>query len=216
MSSTNDDPFYLDSPLYSPCPSPGPAPAPATDLATEVSTFVAALGLQPRPDPGWDDNYTWQLLHSGPFTTLHRGTHLTSILFDDGRSRVVETFAVDAFARSANHTRRDSAHMPSAPPPPPPPLLSPAPSPAFNWRPSWQPLRPPTPYRPPDSPPTPTTTNSPHRDISYSHDEPRPSFRSVAHQSSSVPVPAPVSQWRQAQEDEHARPVVHTPWQPFR
>jgi hypothetical protein len=32
-----------------------------------------------------------------------------------------------------------------------------------------------------------------------------------AHQSSTAPLPA----WRQAQEDEAARPVVHSQWQPF-
>jgi hypothetical protein len=142
--------FHLDSPLYSPCPSPGPTPAPATDLATEVSTFVAALGIQPRPDP-WDAerNHTWDLLNSGPFLTLHRGTHLTSIVFGDGRSRVVETAAIDAFHRHADHTRRDA----TTPPPPPPPLLTPAPSPAFAWRPPphtnhrIHPLLPPPPTR---------------------------------------------------------------------
>jgi hypothetical protein len=83
MQAPEPDPlFYLESPLYSPCPSP--APTPDTDLATEVSAFVAALGLQPQPDPQQTErNHTWQTLNSAPFLILHRGAQLTSILFDE-------------------------------------------------------------------------------------------------------------------------------------
>jgi hypothetical protein len=170
----------------------------------------------------------------------------------------VLTAAVDAFHHLANQASRISNGTP-APPPPPAPLLTPAPSPVFAWRPS----RAPNPFRIPDSPPSPPTSHSPHRDITYAHTRSAhrltdarlaasvpeniinrthhclpldgvlphpptiyasPPFHAVpewgqtasAHQSSSASVPPPLSRWRQAQEDEHARPAVPTPWQPFR
>jgi hypothetical protein len=95
---------------------------------------------------------------------------------------------------------------------PPSPLLSLAPSPAFTWKPSWQPARPPTPYHEPASPPnTPLPTYSPHRDITYQH-----GASADLHQSSSAPAPAPLAQWRQAQSEEAARPIVPTPWTVFK
>jgi hypothetical protein len=208
---SDDESVSVNTPTTDlPGPLPTPlAPAPATDPAADASHLMAALGIQPQTDPrGFDEMHTYRTLFSAPFITLHRGTHLTTVLFDDGRSRVVETAAVDVFTRLAIHTKGDSNPSPPAPPPPPPPLLSPAPSPAFTWRPSWQPFHPPTPYLEPESPPTSSTP----RDITYQHGASDASFPS----SSAAPAPAPLAQWRQAQEDEAARPIVPTPWQMFR
>jgi hypothetical protein len=155
----------LPSPVPLPAPDPSfPAPVHYEDLAEEVATFVASLALP------WDHN--WQTLNSAPFQVVARGPLLTSIVFADGRSRVMDTAAVDAYLRVTTQTP-----TPPLQPPPPPllppllqlspepvvtrhqsrpssPLLSPAPSPAFTWQPSWQPARPPTPYHEPASPPT--------------------------------------------------------------
>ncbi len=51
---------------------------------------------------------------------------------------------------------------------------------------------------------------APHHDITYQHGS-----SDAAHQSSSAPAPAPLAQWRQAQADEDARPIVPTPWKMF-
>jgi hypothetical protein len=138
----------------------------------------------------------------------------------------MDTAAVDAYIRLTTQTPTPSLQPPLLPPllqlAPTPvvtrhqsrltsPLLSPAPSHAFTWQPSWQPARPPTPYHEPESPPTPLPTYSPHRDITYQH-----SVSAAAQQSSSAPAPAPLAQWRQAQAEEAARPIVPTPWQVFK
>ncbi len=219
MSSSTDVPLPSPVPLPEPDPS-FPAPEHYEDLTAEVASFVASLALP--------CGHNWKTLNSAPFQIIARGPLLTSIVFDDGRSRVMDTAAVDAYIRVTTQTP-----APPLQPPPPPqlppllqlsptpvvtrhqsrtpsPLLSPALSPAFTWQPSWQPARPPTPYHEPASPPTPLTTYSPHRDITYQHDG-----ASVdVNQSSSAP--APFAKWRQAQAEEAARPILPTPWTVFK
>jgi hypothetical protein len=208
----------LPVPLLAPAPA-SPASAPSPDLAVEVAAFVSSLALRPTPQTTRYDQ-DWQNLSSAPFHILDRGPRLTSIFFADGRSRILDTAAVNAFVRMTTHV---PAPPPGSPPPrlprsllPPVPRLttspplaptipffSPAPSPAFTWHPA----PPPTPYHEPDSPPTPLITYSPHRDITYQHGSP-----DAAHQSSSAPASTPLAPWRQAQAEEDARPVVPTPW----
>jgi hypothetical protein len=178
MSSSTAVPFPSPVPLPEPDPS-FLAPEQYEDLAAEVASFVASLALP--------CDHNWTTLNSAPFRIISRGPLLTSIVFDDGRSRVMDTAAVDAYLRVTTHMPAPPLQPPSPlhlPPlvqlspesvgprhqaRPPSPLLSPTPSPAFAWRPSWQPARPPTPYHEPVSPPTPLPTYSPHRDITYQH-----------------------------------------------
>ncbi len=93
------DPPALALPSPAPLPKPDPSfPAPAhyDDLAEEVATFVASLALP------WDHN--WQTLNSAPFQVVARGPLLTSIVFADGRSRVMDTAAVDTYLRVTTQT----------------------------------------------------------------------------------------------------------------
>jgi hypothetical protein len=119
-----------------------PAPLHAPDLSTEIAHFVASVApYQPTRESEWD--YIRRTLSSAPFTVLERGRVWTSILFSDGRSRVMNTADVDAFGRYV--AERDAAlasvSLPPRPPPAPSrtpsPLFSPAPSPAYAYRPSW-------------------------------------------------------------------------------
>jgi hypothetical protein len=221
-----DEDIIADPPtLALPLPVPLLASAPASpDLAVEVADFVSSLALRPAPQTMRYD-HDWQTLSSAPFRILDRGPRLTSILFADGRSRILDTAAVDAFVRMTTHIPtpppgRPPPRVPRSllPPVPTPtvtpprsrplsPFFSPAPSPAFTWQ---RPSRPPTPFHEPESSPTPLTTYSPHRDITYQHES-----SDSAQQSSSAPAPAPLAQWRQAQVEEDARPVVPTPWKLF-
>jgi hypothetical protein len=222
------DPRTLALPLPPPAPAPAsPAPAPSPEPSVEVASFVASLALRPTQQQLQRQSvsdHNWQILSSAPFRILDRGPRLTSILFVDGRSRILDTTAVDAFVQMTTHAptplpgppppRLPRSLLPPVPTPtvtpprsrPLSPFFSPAPSPAFTW----QPARPPTPFHEPESPPTPLTTCSPHRDITYQHGS-----SNAAHQSSSVPAPAPLAQWRQAQAEEDARPIVPMPWKQF-
>jgi hypothetical protein len=163
---SGDENITYDPPtLTLPLPVPLLAPAPASpDLAVEVAEFVSSLALQPAPETTRYD-HDWQTLRSAPFRILDRGPRLTSILFADGRSRILDTAAVDVFVRMTSHT-------PAPPPGPPPPRI-------------------------------PRSLLPPH--ISSAS----------AQQSSSAPAPAPLAQWRQAQAEEDARPIVPTPWKQF-
>ncbi len=77
------------SPVPLPEPDPSfPAPAHYEDLAEEVASFVASLALP--------CDHNWKTLNSAPFQIIARGPLLTSIAFADGRSRVMDTAAVDA------------------------------------------------------------------------------------------------------------------------
>jgi hypothetical protein len=111
------------SPVLLPEPDPSfPVPAHYEDLAEEVASFVASVAL-----PG---DHNWETLNSAPFQVIARGPLLTSIVFADGRSRVMDTAAVDAYLRSTTQTPTP----PLQPPPPPllPPLLPLAPTPVLN------------------------------------------------------------------------------------
>jgi hypothetical protein len=137
-----------------------PAPLPAPDLSTEVALFVASVApYQPARES--ESDFIWRTLSSAPFTVLERGRLLTSILFSDGRTRVMATANVDAFRRyvAVYDAAPASVSLPPRPPPAPSrtpsPLFSPAPNPAYVYRPSWQPFRPATPFDAPASPPTP-------------------------------------------------------------
>jgi hypothetical protein len=124
-----------------------PAPLHAPDLSTEIALFVASVApYQPTRESEFD--YIRRTLSSAPFTVLERGRLLTSILFSDGRSRVMATADVDAFRRyvAVCDAAPASVSLPPRPLPAPSrtpsPLFSPAPSPAYIYRPSWQPFQP--------------------------------------------------------------------------
>jgi hypothetical protein len=110
--ATPDLPLPSPVPLTEPDPFL-PAPAHYEDLAAEVASFVASLALP--------CDHNWQTLNSAPFQILARGPLLTSIVFDDGRSRVMDTAAVDAYIRVT--TQLPAPPLQTPPPPQLPPLL---------------------------------------------------------------------------------------------
>jgi hypothetical protein len=117
--------------------SSAPVPLPPHDLSTEVALFVASVApsMPGHPDVVRDvdtvireseSDFIWRTLTSAPFSVLERGPLLTSILFSDGRSRVMATADVDAFRRYAAATAPASVPLMPRPPPAPPrtPALS--------------------------------------------------------------------------------------------
>jgi hypothetical protein len=112
MSSSTDVPLPSPVPLPEPDPS-FPAPEQYEDLTAEVASFVASLALP--------CDHNWKTLNSAPFRIISRGPLLTSIVFDDGGSRVMDTAAVDAYIRVTTQMPAPPLQLP--PPPQLPPLL---------------------------------------------------------------------------------------------
>ncbi len=92
--AVTDYPPTLSLPLV----EPAPAPAPSPDLSVDVASFVASLAYRPTQQHSVSD-HNWQILSSTPFDILDRGPRLTSILFANGRSRILDTAAVNAFVQ---------------------------------------------------------------------------------------------------------------------